>query len=253
MGDQLYAVEYGGGMYKSADQGATWSLLAGAGTGAWESVAVSQDGLKVAAVIQNGPLVLSSNGGATWHTAVLPDGQAAHWWRAISSSSDGSVLVAASHNGEIYRSTDSGSTWQRVTVTVNGTAVTETWYRVRTSADGRTIAVVANTFGGAPGTGIYVSHDGGATWSKGFSLVTDYTFIAMSADGQRIAVTVSNTSSTVGRVLLSVDGGATFTQVSVQGSGTDWRAIAMSAAGDHLAAAVGGFDTGTTGLLYVAH
>jgi hypothetical protein len=53
-------------------------------------------------------------------------------------------------------------------------------------------------------------------------------------------------------LLLSLDGGATFTQVSVAG-GTDWRAIAMSSAGDRLAAATGGFDTGTTGLLYVAH
>jgi hypothetical protein len=252
-GDRLYALEYGGGMYRSTDQGATWSLLSGAGSGAWEGVATSQDGMRVAAVIQNGPLVLSSDGGATWHTATLPDGQANHWWRSVASSGDGSVLVAVSHNGEIYRSTNAGSTWQRVTVAVNGAAASETWYRVKTSADGQTIAVVANTFGGAPGTGIYVSHDGGATWGKGFSLVADYTFLAMSADGQRIAATMSDTGATRGRLLLSLDGGATFTQVSVAGSGTDWRAIAMSSAGDRLAAATGGFDTGTTGLLYVAH
>src|SRR5207248_8420581 len=137
------------------------------------------------------------------------------------------------------RSTNAGASWQALTMTINGAVASETWYRVRSSADGQTIAVVANTFGGAPGTGIYVSHDGGATWSRNFNLVADYTYLAMSADGQRIAATVSNTGSTPGRVVMSFDGGATFVQLATPGSDTNWRAVAMSATGDRLAAATG--------------
>jgi photosystem II stability/assembly factor-like uncharacterized protein len=203
--------------------------------------------------VQNGPLVLSSDGGGSWRRATLPDGQPNHWWRWVSSSADGHALVAVSHDAQAFRSSDYGSTWTRVTVDVGAGAVNETWYRVATSADGQAIAVVANTFGGAPGTGIYVSHDGGTTWTKGDSLVADYTFLAMSADGQRIAATVSNTGSTRGRVLMSFDGGATFAEVPMPGNDSNWRAIAMSAAGDRLAAATGAFNTGSTGLLYVAH
>jgi hypothetical protein len=206
----------------------------------------------VAAVVQNGPLVLSSNGGATWHAAAMPDGQANHWWRWIDCSSDCSAIVAVSQNQEIFRSGDYGATWHRVNVTLGSAPVAESWYRVQVSGDGQTIAVVANSFGGASGSGIYVSHDGGATWIRGFSLVADYTFLAVSSDGQRIAATMSDTGSVRGRVLLSTDGGASFNEVSVPGAITDWRAIVMSAAGDRLAAATGGFNTQTAGLLYTA-
>jgi hypothetical protein len=251
-GDRIYAVQYGGAMYVSRDFGSTWSALTAAGSAGWEAVTVSQDGTHVAAVVQNGPLVLSSDSGASWHAATMPDGQPNHWWRWIDSSSDGHTLVAVSHNGEIYRSTDSGATWEWVTVSIGAGAVSESWYRVKLSADGRTIAVVANSFGGSPGTGIYVSHDGGASWTRGFSLVADYTFLAMSSDGQTIAASVSNTGSTAGRVVWSGNGGASFTPLAMPGSDTNWRAITMSAGGDRMAAVTGAFNTQSTGLLYVA-
>jgi photosystem II stability/assembly factor-like uncharacterized protein len=248
-GSRIYALEYGGAMYLSTNFGSTWTAIR-SGSAAWEGVATSQDGMRVAAVVQNGPLIVSSDGGSTWRNATLPDGQANHWWRWIASSSDGQVLVAVAHTGDIFRSTNGGTAWQRVTVNVGGAAVTENWYRVKTSSDGQTIAVVANAFGGASGTGIYVSHDGGLSWTRGISLVADYTFLAMSADGRRIAATVSDTGATQGRVLLSLDGGATFSRVTIAGGDTDWRAIAMSSAGDRVAAAAGGFNTGTSGKLY---
>jgi hypothetical protein len=251
-GARIYAVQYGGAMVVSTDYGVTWSRITSAGTGNWEAVTTSQDGTRVAAVVQNGPLLVSSDSGASWRTAAMPDGQATHWWRWIDSSSDGHVLVAVSHNGEVFRSTDYGTNWHAVTVTLGGAEVTESWYRVKLSSDGQTIAIAANTFGGAPGSGIYVSHDGGASWSRNFSLVADYTFLAMSSDGQVIAASISNTGSTPGRVVWSGDGGSSFTQLSMPGSDTDWRAIAMSQAGDRMAAATGAFNTQSTGLLYTA-
>ncbi|MGZ5848436.1 MAG: WD40/YVTN/BNR-like repeat-containing protein, partial [Ramlibacter sp.] len=246
-GDRIVALQYGGGMFTSTDRGASWQRVTSSplvndpnGLG-FEAVTVSQDGLRIAAVIQNGPIVLSHDGGATWSAGTLPDAPQNRWWRWIDGSADGSVLVAASHNGEVYLSSDAGGSWRPLTVAVGTPAapVTETWYRVKLSADGNTIAIVANTFGGAPGTGIYVSHDRGASWTKGFSLVADYTFLAMSADGATIGATVSNTGATPGRVLLSTDGGASFVPLAMPGSDTDWRAIAMSADASRFAVAAG--------------
>jgi photosystem II stability/assembly factor-like uncharacterized protein len=213
-------------------------------------VATSQDGQRVAAVVQNGAVFLSSNGGATWRTATMPDGLAAHWWRWIDSSADGRVLVAVAHTGDVFRSADAGTTWQRLTVTAGGANVSETWYRVKLSSDGQTIAVVANSFGGAPGKGIYVSRDGGTTWTRGYSMTADYTFLAMSADGRTIAATYSDMGSAPGGALRSTDGGASFAPLAMPSRDTNWRAIAMSSAGDRAAAAAGGFNTQSSGLLY---
>lgn len=260
-GGLIVAVRFNGGMYTSTDQGGTWTrvtsspLVFDAAGLAFESVTVSHNGQRIAAAIQNGNIVLSNDGGATWAAAILPGVPPNKWWRSIDSSADGSVLVAASHNGEVVVSSDAGVTWAAVTVAVGtpAVAVTETWYRVKMSDDGNTIALAANTFGGAagaPGTGIYVSHDRGVTWTRGFTLTADYTGLAVSADGQTIAATLSNLNATPGQVLLSDDGGVTFTPEAMPGTDTNWRAIAMADSGNRFVAATGQFNTAQTGLLY---
>lgn len=260
-GALIVAVRFNGGMYTSTDQGVTWTrvtsspLVYDVAGQAFESVTVSHDGQRIAAVIQNGNIVLSNDGAATWAAAVLPVAPQNRWWRGIDSSADGSVLVAASHNGEVYLSSDAGVTWSQITVAVGtpAAAVVETWYRVTISDDGNTIALAANTFGGAagaPGTGIYVSHDRGASWARGVTLTADYTGLAVSADGQTIAATMSNLNATPGQVLLSDDGGVTFTPQTMPGTDTNWRAIAMADSGNRLVAATGQFNTAQTGLVY---
>ena len=287
-GNRMVAVQYQGGMYTSSDFGAhsvqvTAPLVnTTAGVLSFEGVTMSQDGQRLAAVIQpsvrdalnptsaalpNGRLVISNDGGATWTEPALPGGSTVqHYWRNIDSSADGSVLVAVAQGGEIFLSTDAGATWSvmQVALTSAGTttAVSETWYRVKLSADGRTIALVANTYGGAPGSGIYVSRDRGTTWTRGLVATADYTELAVSADGTRIAATSSNISSTTtgaittpGRVVLSTDAGATFNPLTMPGTDTDWRAIAMSADGNKMAAATGKFDalpTAHAGQLYTS-
>jgi photosystem II stability/assembly factor-like uncharacterized protein len=258
-GDRIVAVQYGGGMYTSTDFGTTWNrvtnaLVNNAGGLSFESVTMSQDGQRIAAVIQNGRLVYSNDGGTTWANATLPGATQTRPWRSIDSSADGSVIIAASQDGDVFLSTNAGTSWTLVPIAIGTPAVQqfENWYRVKTSADGNTIAIAGNAFGGAPGTGIYVSHDRGATWTRGFTLTADYTALAMSADGQTIGATVSNTGATTGRVLRSTDGGASFSAVTMPGTDTNWRAIAMSADANRLVAATGAFNTGTAGLLYTS-
>jgi hypothetical protein len=270
-GSVMFAVQYQGtGMYKSVDKGVTWTQVASPlFTGqnlSFESVTVSQDGRRVAAVSQNGNLMYSNDSGATWTAAAFPAGGPQTFaWRSVDSSADGSVIVAVSQDPHVFISTDAGVTFKEVAIDI-GTAATpapvfDNWYRVKTSADGKTIAMVGNSFGGSPGTGIYVSHDQGATWKRGFNLTADYTALAMSSDGSKISATVSNanppvapatttTAAPTGRVLTSTDGGATFTAVTMPGTDTDWRAIAMSADGNKMATAAGRFTTPATGQLY---
>jgi hypothetical protein len=131
------------------------------------------------------------------------------------------------------------------------------------SDDGNTIAMAGNSVGGtAAGNGVYVSHDSGASWTRPFSLVADYSAVAMSPNGQIIGVTVSNpnpspdvSAATVarasGRVLRSTDGGASFSTLTMPGADSDWRAIAMSSDGNKLAAATGYYG-GVPGQLYTS-
>lgn len=255
-GDTIYAVQYSGNMYRSRDFGASWTqvtgspLIASSGGIGFESVATSQDGARVATVIQNGPLVMSTDSGATWSARSMGDGLANHWWRWVAMTPSGTNLVAVAHDG-VFRSTDGGSTWQKLAVTVNGAAPTDTWYRCAMSSDGRTIAIVGNTFGGAVGTGIYVSHDGGATWARPYAVTGDYTYLAMSSDGTTIAGAMTTTGSNAGRMVLSRDGGASFTVQAMPGNDNTWRAVAMSSNASLLAAATGNFLTHGTGLLYL--
>lgn len=263
-GDRMVAVQYqGGGMFLSTDKGTTWTQVTSpvfpTGNISFESVTMSQDGQRLAAVIQGGRLVISNNGGTTWSTPTLPVSAGTTQnlpWRAVDSSADGSVIVAASQDGQLFRSLDAGVTFKLIVDpagAANPTATVDNWYRVKVSADGKTIAVAGNTFGGAPGKGVYVSHDQGATFSNGTSLTIDYTALTMSADGQTIAATASTTGTEAGRVLLSTNGGTSFTVVTPANTNEpNWRAAAMSTDAKKLVVAAGKFSTNTPGQLYVS-
>jgi hypothetical protein len=269
--DRIFAVQYGGGMYFSSDRGSSWNQVVSTSPGvnlagqAYESVNVSADGQRVVAAVQNGPLYVSANGGQSWTVGTIgsPAAPISGWWRAVASSANGMVVIAVDHNGPVYRSVDGGLTWSPLNVTFAGAGVTDRWYRLAMSDDGNVIAMAGNSVGGpAAGNGVYVSHDSGATWTRPFSLVADYSAIAMSPDGKIIGVTISNPNpspdvpaDTVprasGRVLRSTDGGASFSTLTLPGNDTDWRAIAMSADGNKLAAATGYYG-GVPGQLYTS-
>jgi hypothetical protein len=269
-GERIYALQYGGGMYLSTNQGATWSKVTSTSPGVnldnqpYEAVSVSADGQRIVASVQNGPIYASANAGQSWTAGKVAgtNTPVVGWWRGTDSSADGLTVFSADHNGELHRSLDGGLNWSRVPVVVGGSAVTDNWYRVKVSDDGSVIALVGNSFGGPrAGSGVYVSRDRGATWTRGYALTADYTAVAMSADGQVITVSVSNPNpnpqpNTVarasGRVLRSVDGGATFSTVATSGTDTNWRAVATSADGNKIALAAGLFDGGVTGQLFTS-
>jgi len=276
-GDRMVAAQFfdtvnPSGLFISNDRGATWNKMTSSNPAVtldnqpYESVTISADGQRILAVVQNGPILVTADGGRTWANGALanptPGASLTRFWRSVDISADGRIAVAADQNGDLFRSADGGATWSVMPLKVGTTTITENWYRIRISDDGSVIAVVGNSFGGAvAGTGIYVSHDSGQSWTKGNNLTADYSAIAMSGNGQVITVSVSNPNPGVaagtaarasGRVLRSTDGGATFAALTLPGADTDWRTVATSADGNKLAVAAGLFATGEAGQLYTS-
>ena len=93
-----------GGIYTSADYGATWSSNDVPNL-EWVSIASSADGKKLIAAAVNGngpgPIYTSSNAGKTWLQSDAPSNN----WCSVTASADGCRLIAAVNGGGIY-------TWQ---------------------------------------------------------------------------------------------------------------------------------------------
>ena len=95
-GVTVYAVVYGGVIYKSADGGATWAALS-SGSRYWYGVA-THDGVTVYAVVYGGVIYKSADGGATW--AALSSGS--RYWYGVATH-DGVTLYAVVRGGVIYK------------------------------------------------------------------------------------------------------------------------------------------------------
>ena len=256
-GDKMVALAFGGEMFISNDRGANWTQAThpalaenGSFNREWESVAISDDGMRIAAAVLRddfagtaGPIYLSTDGGVTWAASSAPSLE----WRGITMSPNGQLLtaVALGIGGRVYNSNDGGVTW-----VLSGDTVDRDWYRVAASADGQTIAA-AEHIGGR----LYISRDRGATWTLVTSTPAgDYTTVAMSADGQVIAASVTGERTpgvADGAVYLSTNGGASFAPLTMPGTDDNWRALAMSTDGNMLVAGTGRF-TSTPGQLYTS-
>jgi photosystem II stability/assembly factor-like uncharacterized protein len=82
-GSKLAAVNYGGGIYTSANGGSTWILTSAPNNLNWKSIASSSDGSKLAAGVDGGGIYTSANGGSTW---ILTSAPSATWYSIASSA-----------------------------------------------------------------------------------------------------------------------------------------------------------------------
>ena len=154
-GTKLVAVAVKGGIFTSADSGATWIPTSAPIDLWWWSVASSADGVKLVAVAQynaqanaGGPIYVSTDAGTNWVLTTAPSN---HWLR-VASSADATTLVAvaaftspAEPVGPICISRDAGVTW----TTTNAPGAN--WNCVASSADGDRL------FAGISLGGIYTS------------------------------------------------------------------------------------------------
>jgi photosystem II stability/assembly factor-like uncharacterized protein len=233
-GNRIAAVANPGGIYMSSDGGATWTR-SNAPTANWSWVATSSDGSRLAAVAANGFLYTSTDYGQTW-TARTSSAQA---WQGVTISDDGQRIVGVVDYGAMYVSTNGGATFTPVA----GTAGLD-WRAVAGSADGMRLVAVAASFGDqAAQQGIYVSVDGGTTWTRRLT-TGNWTYAASSADGMRMAALDNG-----GYPWISDDGGVTWTQ---RFGYSNWSGLGVSGDGRVVSALEPRNDTyGHTGYVFV--
>ncbi len=238
-GNTLIAGQWGGDVAVSTNAGATWTTnITG---GYWSSVAASADGTKLlAAEAQASGVYLSTNSGVSWVSNSLPD----LWWGSVAMSADGKTIAAAgiqdSGTGSIFCSTNSGATW-----TSNSLSFA---CGVAMSADGRKIFA-------AGALQLSYSTNFGTSWIVmtnappcygGFISPSQY--IASSADGNKLVMSVATADGTPYSIYTSADSGNTWNLTSVPGG--SWTRVASSADGDTLMAV--GYPINPSSPLYIS-
>jgi len=111
----------GGHIYTSSNSGETWRDRSTAGSGIagnkdWFSIAMSDDGQELAAVVGGSSgdgrhIYTSSNGGAKWTDRSTGTISGNRNWRSIAMSDNGDDLAAVENDGHIYTSSNSGAAW----------------------------------------------------------------------------------------------------------------------------------------------
>jgi photosystem II stability/assembly factor-like uncharacterized protein len=181
----------------------------------WNCITSSADGSKLAAVVGDGQIYTSADGGLSW-----TERESTRFWTYITSSADGSKLAAVadgsygSGGDRIYTSTDSGVSW-------TARESSRSWQCITSSADGSKLAAVV--IGGQ----IYTSTDSGVSWTARES-TRYWKSITSSADGSKLAAVAGD-----GQIYTSTDSGVSWT---ARESIRNWRHITSSADGSKLAA-----------------
>lgn len=98
-----------GYVFISTDEGMTWATSTSAGSKIWKSLAISANGLKIAAA-GGGYVYISNDGGSTWATSTTALGSKS--MRSVNMSDNGLKLFMTTSFDNNYYSNDGGSTWQ---------------------------------------------------------------------------------------------------------------------------------------------
>jgi uncharacterized protein (TIGR03437 family) len=201
--DTLLAGTFSFGIYRSPDNGATWTEAnIGLPEGNARSInAMITSGEGIYAGTTGAGIYRSVDHGATW-TAVnngLPAGEA----RIVKALTvKGGVLFAGTSGAGIYRSSDNGATW---TAANNGLPPGEA-RNIRTMTSNTNVLFAGTSF-----AGIYRSLDNGASWSaanNGLPIGTGTTpiFLSMTTNGSTIFAGTFG-----GGIYRSVDNGGNWT------------------------------------------
>ena len=204
---------------RQGSAGETWTPRLTDTNRYWRSVASSDDGSKLVAAPQWGPLYTSTDSGVTW----IPRGDSRQWV-SVASMADGSKLVAGDGFGQLYTSTDSGVSW-------TPRETSRLWLALASSADGTRL--VAADYSGTDGNGgqLYTSTDSGVTWTPRATNRL-WCSVASSANGAKLIAVVANE----GHLYTSTDSGTNW--IEREGPAY-WTCVASSADGTKLVAVAG--------------
>lgn len=147
-GGALLACGAGAGIYRSTDDGATWTAIANPAPAGLRDLAIRTDGA-LSAAGENGALVLSTDDGLTWTSAGPGTGVIRHHaWRTASEAYAVGQQMA-------HRTTDGGATWAPF-IPMEFLGYNEVYF-----TDPSTGYVVEDF-------GTWSTTDGGATWTEHF-------------------------------------------------------------------------------------
>ncbi len=144
----IYTGTYGGGIFVSKDNGASWDSINNGLTNKYiKSLSIS--GSSIFAGSDGRGVFKSTNNGATWDTinSGLRDSV------ILTLSFDNILLFAGSLTHGVYKSSDDGSTWAQ-----SSNGLTNTTINVLTVID-------TNIYAGTWGGGVFISSDKGNSWS----------------------------------------------------------------------------------------
>jgi hypothetical protein len=189
--------------------GRTWT--AGADARNWTGVALSGDGRRQVAVVENGLIYVSSDYGVCW--SGVAD---VREWRGVAMSRDGAYATACAFGGMLNFSSDYGATW-----TARGD--TRDWEAVAISADGMYQTALVE-FGA-----IYLSTNRGVTWrGKLDGEVRHWVSIGMSSNGEYQTAAAHPEDEQNSGLYVSSDFGSTWIE---RESGPKWMSVAVSGDG----------------------
>jgi len=178
-------------VWYSLDHGNNWAISYLPGSPPVASgITISNDGLRVTLVCENGHIFTAVAGGM--QTSTWTDRNVGGTWRRVAmSGTTGQYQVAVQNVGHVYISNDYGATWNLA----SGETISEEgyWTGAAVSADGST-QIVCRT--GQEGSGvIMLSKDYGQTWTMvfylGLALIQTIERCAMSSDGKRLVAVVT--------------------------------------------------------------
>jgi len=173
------------GLLRSADQGASWSLLplGPLPTLPVNSVRVSSDGESLWVVSLRG-LVFSHDAGKTWSWHDLPESAGAALWLDDAPGAAEETLMAGAENG-LYISRDAGKKWNRVGEGLPQARLQE-------------LAIAGGTFlASMHAGGLYLSRDWGHSWTRVSGTLAEGFFPVVTTDEQAETLFVASATEGV--------------------------------------------------------
>lgn len=147
---------------------------------------------------QYGSLYRSTNGGSSYSN--LPKPMDGNWVTPLAIESNSNVIYAG--YAGVYKSTDNGSSWVKISDTIIKSNLS-----VLAVAPSNPAYIYASV-----GSTLYVTRNGGTSWSTYTSAGVTINSIAIHpTNPEKIWI---SSSSTTNRILVSINGGASFTNIS---------------------------------------